>query len=211
VRIALVGPPNVGKSALANALANRPVSVVSPTPGTTRDWVEFSGELQGFPATWLDTAGLRTSVDPLEQAGVERTRAVIRAADAVLVVLEVTTASETGWQPMAVRCTDVPVVAVVANKVDLGEPTAALYQALPEDWRRKVVAVSAIQGRGLEDLCRMIVAELGRSEERLALPAAFTVRQAALLREAATSTDRQAVGAKLLQVIGAKGFKQSSG
>ena len=58
LRVALVGPPNAGKSTLANALADRPASIVSPAPGTTRDWVELPGEVAGFPVVWLDTAGL---------------------------------------------------------------------------------------------------------------------------------------------------------
>ncbi len=61
LRIALVGPPNAGKSTLANALADRPASIVSPVPGTTRDWVEIPGEVVGFPVVWLDTAGLKTA------------------------------------------------------------------------------------------------------------------------------------------------------
>jgi tRNA modification GTPase len=66
--VVIAGPPNVGKSTLMNALARRDVSIVSSIPGTTRDLVEASLDLRGFPVTLVDTAGLRESDDPIERA-----------------------------------------------------------------------------------------------------------------------------------------------
>ena len=88
LRIALIGPPNAGKSTLANALADRPVSLVSAVPGTTRDWVEAPGEIEGFPVVWVDTAGLRASADPVEVAAGAQTRRVLASTAVVVVVLD---------------------------------------------------------------------------------------------------------------------------
>src|SRR6202166_3098196 len=82
--VAIAGPPNVGKSMLMNQLARREVAIVSPHAGTTRDIIEVQLDLDGYPVTVIDTAGIRETEDPVEQEGVRRARA--RAADADLVL-----------------------------------------------------------------------------------------------------------------------------
>src|ERR1700682_852869 len=81
--VAIAGPPNVGKSTLMNQLARRGVAIVSPHAGTTRDVIEVQLDLDGYPVTVIDTAGVRATDDPVEQEGVRRARA--RAAEADLV------------------------------------------------------------------------------------------------------------------------------
>lgn len=109
--VAIAGPPNVGKSTLMNRLARRDVAIVSPRAGTTRDVIEVQLDLDGYPVTLIDTAGIRETDDPVEQEGVRRARA--RAADADLVV----------W--LTDRDGDVPTVDgtapvwIVRNKIDL--------------------------------------------------------------------------------------------
>ena len=83
-RLVLMGPPNVGKSSLLNALLGADRAIVSPVPGTTRDTVEESIVLAGFPVRLIDTAGLRPSSDPVEQEGIHRTRTAAEQADLVL-------------------------------------------------------------------------------------------------------------------------------
>lgn len=83
-RIVVLGPPNAGKSSLVNALANRDVAITSPIPGTTRDTIEVHLDLHGLPVILIDTAGLRDSDDPLEQAGIARAHAAAAQADLVL-------------------------------------------------------------------------------------------------------------------------------
>lgn len=83
-RVAVLGPPNAGKSSLVNALANRDVAITSPIPGTTRDTIEVHLDLNGLPVILIDTAGLRDSDDPLEQAGIARAHAAAAHADLVL-------------------------------------------------------------------------------------------------------------------------------
>jgi tRNA modification GTPase len=82
--VAIAGPPNVGKSTLMNQLARREVAIVSPHAGTTRDVIEIQLDLDGYPVTVIDTAGIRATDDPVEQEGVRRARA--RAAEADLVL-----------------------------------------------------------------------------------------------------------------------------
>jgi tRNA modification GTPase len=82
--VAIAGPPNVGKSTLMNQLARREVAIVSPHAGTTRDVIEVQLDLDGYPVTVIDTAGIRETEDPVEQEGVRRARS--RAAEADLVL-----------------------------------------------------------------------------------------------------------------------------
>src|SRR6195952_3713920 len=78
---AMAGPPNVGQSTLMNQLARREVAIVSPHAGTTRDVIEIQLDLDGYPVTGIDTAGIRETDDPVEQEGVRRARARAPEAD----------------------------------------------------------------------------------------------------------------------------------
>jgi tRNA modification GTPase len=82
--IAVIGPPNAGKSSLVNALAGREVAIVTPIAGTTRDVIEVHLDLGGRAAVLLDTAGLRDTADPIESEGIARARARAASADLVL-------------------------------------------------------------------------------------------------------------------------------
>src|SRR6266404_3886951 len=82
--VAIAGPPNVGKSTLMNQLARREVAIVSPHAGTTRDVIEVQLDLDGYPVTVIDTAGIRETDDPVEREGVRRARARAAGADLVL-------------------------------------------------------------------------------------------------------------------------------
>src|SRR5689334_9634510 len=87
--VAIAGPPNAGKSTLFNRLARREAAIVSPYPGTTRDVIEVHLELDGYPVTILDTAGIRDSAEPVEEEGVRRARARAAQADLVLWVTDI--------------------------------------------------------------------------------------------------------------------------
>ncbi len=87
-RLALVGAPNAGKSSLLNALLGYERALVSPIPGTTRDYLEAPLELFGIPLIAVDTAGVREAEDPLERAGVERALRIAEEADLVLYVAD---------------------------------------------------------------------------------------------------------------------------
>ncbi|MBM3527565.1 MAG: tRNA uridine-5-carboxymethylaminomethyl(34) synthesis GTPase MnmE [Alphaproteobacteria bacterium] len=87
--VAIAGPPNAGKSTLLNRIARREAAIVSPVPGTTRDVIEVHLDLGGYPVTVLDTAGIRSSDDPVEQEGVRRAQQRAAEADLVLWVEDV--------------------------------------------------------------------------------------------------------------------------
>ncbi len=112
--VAIVGPPNVGKSTLLNRIAEREAAIVSPFPGTTRDIIEVHLNLAGLPVMLLDTAGIRETDDPVELEGVRRARERAAAADLVLWL-------EEAGRPVTDRQekSTVPVVWLVRTKIDL--------------------------------------------------------------------------------------------
>lgn len=97
--VAIAGEPNVGKSTLMNQLARREVAIVSPHAGTTRDVIEVQLDLDGYPVTVIDTAGIRETDDPVEREGVRRARARADDADLVLWLVE----AEQAVDPDAMR------------------------------------------------------------------------------------------------------------
>ena len=116
VRVAIVGPPNVGKSSLLNALARREVAIVTDIAGTTRDVLEVVLDLDGVPAVIADTAGVRRSGDAIEQEGVRRAMARAASDDVRLLVLD-----SAALPVDAAAFGDLlqPPVIVAANKSDL--------------------------------------------------------------------------------------------
>jgi tRNA modification GTPase len=88
LRTAIIGRPNVGKSSLLNALLRTERAIVTPVAGTTRDTVEEVANLRGIPLHLIDTAGITPTNDPVEQIGVERSRAAAESADVVLLVYD---------------------------------------------------------------------------------------------------------------------------
>lgn len=88
LRTAIIGRPNVGKSSLLNALLRTERAIVTPIAGTTRDTVEEVANLRGIPLYLIDTAGITPSNDPVEQIGVQRSRAAAESAEVVLLVFD---------------------------------------------------------------------------------------------------------------------------
>ena len=151
IEVALIGPPNVGKSSIINALAREDVAIVTPIAGTTRDLVRASVVIAGVPVHLTDTAGIRETTDTIETIGVERARAAARKSDLVLVVSD-TTASLASLPPEACgRWVH------VHNKIDLMRDSPR-RQTVGSD---EHVWISATQGWGLDLLARVLVEPLG--------------------------------------------------
>jgi tRNA modification GTPase len=198
VRIAIVGPPNAGKSTLANTLADQAVSLVSPTPGTTRDWVEIPGEIRGYPVTWLDTAGLRDSTDPLEAAGAAMTRRLIDESDGVIIVLDATADGAAARAEFAHSHETLIPLAVALNKDDLKHPRLADMDGLPSEWVRRAVLISALQRSGIESLTESALAGLGRSVSALNVASPFSRRQRTIIQRAAQDQSRKPINENML-------------
>jgi tRNA modification GTPase len=148
--IAIAGPPNAGKSTLLNRLARREAAIVSPHPGTTRDVIEVHTDLDGYPATLLDTAGMRHSDDPVEQEGVRRAEESARGADLVLWVTDASAIGGAGGKPRYAVGSD---VWVVENKVDLvGDKRCENGELRPTENRSSTFAISALTGTGMDAL-----------------------------------------------------------
>ncbi len=140
LRIAIAGPPNVGKSSLINRLFARDIAIVSDLPGTTRDALEARLVLGGMVMTMIDTAGLRETEDRIEAEGVRRARARAAEADIVLAVHDARAPEEAA--AVGSNAPGTGVVIRVANKVDL----------TPERDTEGAIGVSALTGHGLDRL-----------------------------------------------------------
>jgi tRNA modification GTPase len=143
--VAIAGPPNAGKSTLLNRLARREAAIVSPFAGTTRDVIEVHFDLDGYPVTLLDTAGIRESAEPVEQEGVRRARERAGSADLVLWVTDVSAGGVAPDLPKA------SVVWFVQNKADLAVDVCVVKNE-PEF----SFLVSASKGDGIETLAKAL-------------------------------------------------------
>jgi tRNA modification GTPase len=115
IMVAIVGPPNAGKSSLLNRIARREAAITSPIPGTTRDIVEVAIDLAGYPVVLADTAGLRDSNNPVEQEGLRRARRRAEEAEIRLFVFDARHPADA----IGAAAWPGPDTIPVANKIDL--------------------------------------------------------------------------------------------
>ncbi|MDR1143199.1 MAG: tRNA uridine-5-carboxymethylaminomethyl(34) synthesis GTPase MnmE [Spirochaetaceae bacterium] len=156
----IAGRPNAGKSSLFNALLNEDRSIVTGTPGTTRDWIEASLSLEGIPLRLADTAGIREipaspgeSREEAETLGIERSRELIKEADIILYVVD-GSAGLTPEDGNFIRLRGEKLIPLW-NKTDVREPADEVRRGYP-----RLVAVSARTGRGMEELCGALAGAL---------------------------------------------------
>ncbi|HSV56049.1 MAG TPA: GTPase, partial [Magnetospirillaceae bacterium] len=147
-RVALAGRTNSGKSRLFNLFLKEERSIVAESPGTTRDYIEASVDLDGVPLTLFDTAGLRDAPDPVEAEGVRRSRLVLAGADLALYLVDGTLG--VGQGDLAALA-DLPGAIRIWNKTDLPGALPA-----PEGW----IPLSAATGEGFPALTAQLTARL---------------------------------------------------
>ena len=154
LRVTFVGRPNVGKSSLFNKLLASDRAIVTNIPGTTRDTLSEVISINDVPVLLIDTAGVRTSNDIIEQLGIERTRQAIADADVVVVVLDGSrpfTSEDKEIIEETVNCRHV----IALNKCDLEVYTHDIAEFLGND--SPVVEVSAKTGAGIDILSNDII------------------------------------------------------
>ncbi|MEO6363063.1 MAG: tRNA uridine-5-carboxymethylaminomethyl(34) synthesis GTPase MnmE [Caldimonas sp.] len=165
IRVVLAGQPNVGKSSLLNALAGVELAIVTATPGTTRDKVGQTIQIDGVPVHVVDTAGLREAAEEVERIGVERSWAEIEGADAVVFLHDLTRQGAPAYeQAEAGIARRLPqqrgqesLRLDVYNKADAVSSATADAAAAS----RGGVAISAVTGQGLDNLRRRLLAMAG--------------------------------------------------
>jgi tRNA modification GTPase len=174
--IALIGPPNTGKSTLLNTLAGREKAVVTDVRGTTRDWVSAEIHIPPLAATVIDTAGLDSSLascGEIDQAAQQKSVEIIDRADLILLILDASQPADQLSTTLVDKLLKKRTI-VVLNKADLPErfESSSLPARLGQPIR-----ISAKQGDGIEDLIHAIHQACGLPEfDRLA-SIAFTGRQ----------------------------------
>lgn len=198
IAIAILGPPNAGKSSLLNLLARRDAAIVSEIAGTTRDAIEVHLDLGGWPVTLVDTAGLRASDDAIEREGVRR--ALARAAAADLRLAVVAADDPRGWaQALRALVAETPGwdgardLALV-NKVDLLPDRGALIAA------QERLSLSTLTEAGLPELLVALEARLAALMEAGAdspAPALTRARHRAAVQGCVAALDRALVASEV--------------
>ncbi|WP_457329248.1 tRNA uridine-5-carboxymethylaminomethyl(34) synthesis GTPase MnmE [Rhizobacter sp. P5_C2] len=200
MQIVLAGQPNVGKSSLLNALAGAELAIVTPIPGTTRDKVSETIQIDGVPVHVIDTAGLREAGDEVERIGIARSWEAIERADAVLFLHDLTRRGEPAYDAAEAQIAarlppprrDGERIVHVYSKSDL-----AAMASLSDDGGHHL-ALSARTGDGLDALRRLLLQLAGwhASPDGLFIARArhvdalrHTAEHLALALELATSPD----------------------
>ncbi|WP_431274693.1 tRNA uridine-5-carboxymethylaminomethyl(34) synthesis GTPase MnmE [Variovorax ureilyticus] len=150
IKVVIAGQPNAGKSSLLNALAGAELAIVSSVAGTTRDVVSETIQIHGVPLHVVDTAGLRESVDEVEQIGIARAWGQIEDADAVLFLHDLTRTA----LPDYARA-DADIASDLADRLPVGVPVIDVWSkqdAVPSAAPATGVSLSAKTGFGIEAL-----------------------------------------------------------
>ena len=165
LKIAILGKPNVGKSSLLNSLLAVDRAIVTDIPGTTRDTIEETLNLNGIPVHLVDTAGIRQTDDPIEQIGVEKSHATLTEADLLIIVVDASMPLDESDQQILEKVNLKPVLFVL-NKVDLPIQTSSvdllnhLTGVTQTGIAPTIVQTSMIQQTGIEDLKERMLAQV---------------------------------------------------
>jgi tRNA modification GTPase len=177
IAVAIVGPPNAGKSSLLNQLARREAAITSPIAGTTRDVIEVAIDLAGYPVVLADTAGLRDSADIIEREGLRRALKRAEEAELRLFVVDACRSEDAS----GAAAWPGPDTLLVANKIDL----ATDRDALPAG----AIPVSALTGEGLPALIAALASRIEQTYD-IAAPVLTRARHREALETALAALQR---------------------
>ena len=153
LQVVLAGQPNVGKSSLLNRLAGEDLAIVTEIPGTTRDSVRQTIQIEGVPMNIIDTAGLRDAADAVETIGIARTWEAIEQADVTLLIVDAREGVTPADLAIVERLPGKLEAVTVFNKIDLsGDAPSA-----EEDEQRQRVHLSAKTGEGIDALRQVLL------------------------------------------------------
>jgi len=156
LKVAVVGRPNVGKSSLLNCLVQKERAIVTAVPGTTRDTIEETLNINGFPIVLADTAGLHDTHDPIETIGIKKTIENVNGADLVIFMVEANHALTGEDHKIYQKLRSKPTI-IVINKIDLADSDNMVE--IPAKWSsHNCLGISALYDRGIEALKEQIVA-----------------------------------------------------
>jgi tRNA modification GTPase len=162
IKLVLCGRPNVGKSSLLNVLLKTPRAIVSEIAGTTRDTIEEAAQIQGVPFQLVDTAGILTPRDIIEEEAIKRSHMSIQSADLVLYILDHSQPVTQEDKQLMEMIKGRPVI-IVLNKVDL--PAGIMEKEISETFpKQKLVKISALRNEGIEELKNLILKEVLHGE-----------------------------------------------
>jgi tRNA modification GTPase len=173
--LAIVGAPNAGKSSLLNALSGQDSAIVTEIPGTTRDVLRETIDLDGIPVHVADTAGIRETEDVIEAEGVRRARLALQTADIVLLVEDVAATPGVAAGPSAIELPEGARSLRVANKIDLLPPGELARQKAAAGPHQ--LWISAATGAGLDELRRSIREAVGAGDRPAQATGSFSARQ----------------------------------
>lgn len=156
INLVIAGKPNVGKSSLMNALLKEERAIVTPIPGTTRDFLEEEATMEGLPVKLIDTAGLRETDDPVERIGVERAKQKFKEADLILFLIDVSLPPSTEDQNIFKEVEDYNYL-LVFNKIDITPNYLDVWKDQVRKWGvRDFVEISIIERKNFEELGKKI-------------------------------------------------------
>lgn len=158
LRLVIAGKPNAGKSSLLNALAGHDAAIVTNIPGTTRDTISETIDIDGLPVHIIDTAGLRDSEDEVEKIGIQRARKAMKEADHVLLLVDAS--NHTPNEPFE----NPEKTTLIYNKIDL----------VPDPQKLEGIKISATNTQGIDALREYVKGLAGYSQENETV---FTARR----------------------------------
>lgn len=158
IKVAIVGPPNSGKSTLLNAFLREERAITSPFPGTTRDYIQEAVSIKGHLFLLIDTAGLRDTDDEIEKAGIEKTRRLMKSSEIILYVIDASNPHDIEYVKNS-REIKASSTIIALNKIDKipERKTKAMLQMFKN---QPAIGISAKYGTGVHQLAELMIEKI---------------------------------------------------